>query len=86
MLLETELEWLFYQLWTKADARPTIFSFVIPDTVIYKNGEPKVWYFNNKDGSILKKNFQNVTNRKLYKTLVKQSAIDSAVSTTYQYA
>jgi hypothetical protein len=85
---ETEIEWLFYQLWIKADARPQAFSFLIPDTIVFKNGTPHTWYFNAKEGTILKKNYQNVTNKKVWKTFIKNrpDSIGSVTATSYSYA
>ena len=56
-LLESELEWLCYQLWTKTTARAPIFSFDIADTIILRQGTPQTWYFSTKEGHILKKNY-----------------------------
>ena len=39
-VLETELEWLFYQLWTKNTARAPTFSFDIAETIILRQGNP----------------------------------------------
>ena len=55
-ILETELEWLCYQLWSKNTARAPTFSFNIADTVIFRHGNPQTWYFSSKEGYILKKN------------------------------
>jgi hypothetical protein len=60
-MFETELEWLLYHLWNKVTAKPPIFSFALPQTVIFKAGKPTAWYFKSKDGFILKKNASNVT-------------------------
>lgn len=55
-LLETELEWLIYQLWSKNTARAPVFSFKLAETVILRQGNPQTWYFSSKEGYILRKN------------------------------
>ena len=51
-LIETELEWLLYQLWSKTTIRAPKFSFRIADTVILRHGLPAAWYYSAHDGSI----------------------------------
>ena len=58
--INSEMEWLFYNLWTKVGQAPPKFSFSIPETVFYRHGRPESWYFTNKEGIILKKNKFNV--------------------------
>ena len=85
---ENEIEWLYYQLWTKSDANPQRFCFIIPDTVVYRKGLPHTWYFSTmKDGTILKKNHQNVTAKKVWKMMIQTGRTDNMASaTTYTYA
>lgn len=91
-VLETELEWLIYQLWSKNTARAPLFSFSIADTVVMRQGVPQTWYFSSKEGYILKKNFQNVKLPKINKTFNKKNGmslsgaiIDFPAATTYSY-
>ena len=65
MNCETELDWIFHQLWTKAKG-PQAFSFIIPETIVFRQGKPVNWYFNTNQGIILKKNFQNITMKKIW--------------------
>ena len=51
-VIETELEWLLYQLWSKSTIRASTFSFRIADTVILRQGSPAAWYYSAPDGSI----------------------------------
>jgi hypothetical protein len=85
---ETEVEWLFYHLWAKKDAKPSQFSFLIPDTIIFKKGSPHTWYFNAKEGVILKKNYQNVTCKKVWKTFIKSrpDSIGAVSASSYTYS
>lgn len=82
---ESELEWLLYNLWTKKSAKPPQFSFQIADTVVLKDGKPQNWYFSSRDGTILKKNFYNVTPDKIYRAF--KSEVDSfdCQAQTYTY-
>ena len=56
-MLETELEWLCFQLWSKTTAVTSHFSFSLADTIILRQGVPKNWYFTTKEGVIMKKNY-----------------------------
>lgn len=67
------MEWLLYALWTKKTPVPTQFSFYLPDTVVLRDGKLHTWYFTSKEGSILKKNFQNVTVEKVSKAFKSES-------------
>ncbi len=55
---------LYYLLWlkNKQDASPPI---RIPDTIVYKYGQPVHWYFTGRDGRLKKKLKQNVVNSKI---------------------
>ena len=90
--VETEIEWLFYHLWTKNTPVPPSFNFKIADTVVLRNGVPSVWYFTSKDGYILKKDAKNVRIAKINKSFIKrcdvvgQSLEDIPCASVYQYA
>lgn len=83
--IETELEWLFFQLWTKKAARATVFAFHIPDTVIVRPDQTPVWYFTNKEGYFLRKNLQNVRPAKMLTSFLKQNlkTAEQAAATAY---
>ena len=70
--MESEIEWLFYHLWTKNTPTPPVFNFKIADTVILRNGVASVWYFTSKDGYILKKDAKNVKISKINKAFIKK--------------
>lgn len=55
-----EMEWLFYNLWTKTGTTLPKFMFSVPDTIFFRNEIPETWYFTSKEGYILKKNKFNV--------------------------
>ena len=82
---ESELEWLLYALWTKKSPLPTQFSFGLPDTVVLRDGKPHTWYFTSKDGSILKKNYQNVTAEKVGKAFKSESDAFDCQAQSYTY-
>lgn len=58
--ISSEMEWLFYNLWTKTGQSPPKFLFTIPDTIFYRHNRADAWYFTNKEGVILRKNKFNV--------------------------
>jgi hypothetical protein len=62
----SEIEWLFYHLWTKTGSSAPKFMFSIPDTVFYWNNKPEAWFFTSKDGYILKKNKFNVNQKVIH--------------------
>ena len=90
-LLETELEWLVYQLWSKNTARAPIFSFNLAETVILRQGCPQTWYFSSKEGYILRKNTSNVRLTKINKRFMTKNGMtladkeDMPAATTYSY-
>jgi hypothetical protein len=47
------------------------YNFKIPETVIYKVGRPKEWYFTGKDGTILMKNKRKLFNKCVYEDFIK---------------
>lgn len=65
MLFETELEWLIYTLWNKNTTVTPVYTFAIPQTVIFKQGKPDAWFFRSKEGHLLKKNYHNTTTEKI---------------------
>lgn len=83
---QSELEWLFYNLWLKTGPSPPQFVFSLADTVFYRQSAqnsasqmipedisvPECWYFTSKDGYILKKNRYNVSTKEIQKTFTKK--------------
>ena len=90
-LLETELEWLIYQLWSKNTARAPTFSFKLAETVILREGCPQTWYFSSKEGYILRKNQCNVRLAKINKRFIQKNGMtvncqdDMPAAMTYSY-
>ena len=90
-MLETELEWLIYQLWSKNTAHFPKFSFRIAETVILREGSPQNWYFSSKEGYILRKNSANVKMAKINKRFLQKNGMqlgckdDMAAASTYMY-
>ena len=64
--IQSEFEWLYYQLWTKTSTAPTKFPFHIPETIFFKFNNPYAWFFTSKEGLILKKNKINVTMKNIH--------------------
>ena len=62
---------LFHWLWCKDELNfgP---SLQIPDTIIYKFGQPIHWYFTGVDGKLKKKSKQNLVNVKIEEALTKR--------------
>ena len=87
-----ELEWLLDTLWAK-QAEPTKYSFTIPHTVVYRNQNPKKWFFASQlpDGTftILKKNEANLTSAhisdKILKPPAKAKPTEFPVAQSYCY-
>jgi hypothetical protein len=62
---------LFHWLWCKDELNfgP---SLQIPDTIIYKFGQPIHWYFTGVDGKLKKKSKQNLVNVRIEEALTKR--------------
>ena len=91
-MVETELEWLLYQLWQKGSAKAPTFSFQIADTVILRSGLPIVWYCSSPEGAIKcrKKSeslrISNIVRKFLFKAgLDESSSQEEAAATSYSY-
>lgn len=63
-------EHLFEFIWCKDELsfRPTI---NIPDTIVYKFGQPVSWYFTGLDGKVKKKFKANIINTKIEEALTR---------------
>lgn len=60
---------------------------MIPETVVFKEGEPREWYFkSDKEGVILKKNWANVTKEEVVEKFLKKhtSIVGTNLKTTYK--
>ena len=62
---------LYHWLWCKDELNfgP---SLQIPDTIIYKFGQPIHWYFTGVDGKLKKKSKQNLVNVRIEEALTKR--------------
>lgn len=62
---------LFHHLWQKDELNfgPTV---SIPDTVIYKFGQPVQWYFSGQDGKVKRKHKQNLVNVRIEEAMTKK--------------
>lgn len=65
-------EHLYEFIWCKDEIsfRPTI---NVPDTIVYKFGQPVSWYFTGVDGKVKKKFKTNIINVKIEEAFVKAS-------------
>lgn len=61
---------LFQLIWSK-DQLGGSPNINIPDTILYKFGQPIQWYFTSKSGRIKKKNKQNLVSAKIEETFNK---------------
>ena len=64
-------ELIFELLWTK-DALNFSPQLNIPDTVVFRFGQPVQWYFTGSNGRIKRKNRQNLMNSKVEEVFTKQ--------------
>ena len=66
---------LLHLLWTKDELGygPSIW---VPDTVVYKFGQPTVWYFTGLDGKLKRKHKQNLVNVKIEEAFNKSATSD----------
>jgi len=49
-------EWVYYHLWKKdLQTGEGVTGINIPDTILYRWGQPRVWYFSSQSKKILKK-------------------------------
>lgn len=63
---------LFFELLWMKDALNFSPSICIPDTVIFKFGQPTQWYFTDSNGRIKRKNRQNLMNSRVEEVFTKQ--------------
>ena len=52
-------EELFLMIWSKDELNFSP-SINVPDTIVYKYGQPVQWYFTSKGGRVRRKNRQNL--------------------------
>ena len=62
---------LFHHIWQKDELNfgPTV---NIPDTIIYKFGQPVQWYFSGMDGKVKRKHKQNLVNVRIEEAMTKK--------------
>ena len=57
----------------------------LPNTVIFKYGSPTSWYFNNKEGEVLRKKEANLTFSHILAAFKKKKSHSIAAGTVYSY-
>ena len=62
----------YYLLWSKDELNYGL-TLNVPDTIIYKFGQPIAWYFTAKDGKVKKKNKNNLINIKIEQKFTKKA-------------
>ena len=74
---------LYHYLWAK-DALFNCGTYVLlPDTVIYKYGNPMFWYFTSKNGTILRKSKSNVHSENIQNSFLKYVGNSDIVAVLY---
>jgi hypothetical protein len=68
-------EELYHHLWCK-DEQDRSPSVRVPDTIVYKYGQPVHWYFTGQDGQLKKKLKNNVINAKIEDAFVNRAVGD----------
>lgn len=72
---------LFYYLWQRNSVGRTCPGVRLPDTVVFKFAQPHAWYFTSAvDGSIKRKNRENVDYKKIYQAFTNAPAGGSKAS------
>ena len=62
----------YHLLWSKDELNYGL-TLNIPDTIIYKFGQPVSWYFTARDGKVKKKNKHNLMNVKIEESFTKRT-------------
>ena len=64
---------LYHILWCKESMyEEADFRIMLPDTVIFRNGKPYVWYFSNKEGKVLRKKELTLNLENIKKSFLKK--------------
>lgn len=71
---------IFRLLWSKEGSHSEKAQITIPETVIFANGTPTIWYFTSIDGQILKKMHKNITFDNICKKFTSQAEDDEIVA------
>ena len=74
---------LYHYLWAKDALFNSGPYILLPDTIIYKYGDPTFWYFTSKDGTIMRKSKKNVNNKEIEKSFLKGSKSNQIVAVLY---
>ena len=74
---------LYHYLWAKDSLFNSVSYILLPDTIIYKFGDPTFWYFTSKDGTILRKSKKNVNNKEIEKSFLKGAKPGEIVAVLY---
>jgi len=69
----------FRLLWSKDGTGKGSTSIQLPDTVIFQGSAIEAHYFTSKDGSVMRRNSENLTVRKIYKALMAKAAPGSDI-------
>ena len=64
---------VYHSLWRKNSDGCSCPDVRVPDTIIFENGHPSVWYFTAADGQVKRKNSSNVTLGKIELALTKRT-------------
>lgn len=70
---------LFHYLWLYDPLTDKSPAINLPDTIIYRLGEPKFWYF-SQNGRIVRKSKVNMTLQNIYDTLVRKAPVCKIVA------
>lgn len=76
-------ESLFHLLWAKNNIFESSIKAKIPDTVIFQNCKPRFWYFTSLDGSIKKKNKDNLNLEKVLEEFSKHRSSSGILAMLY---
>jgi hypothetical protein len=77
---------VYHSLWRKNSDGCSCPDVRVPDTIIFENGHPSVWYFTAADGQVKRKNSSNVTLGKIELALTKRTVPGGAVATVMHFA
>ena len=74
---------LYHYLWAKDPLFNSGPYILLPDTIIYKYGNPTFWYFTSKDGTLMRKSKKNVNNKQIEKIFLRKTSPNQIVAALY---
>ena len=74
---------LYHYLWAKDPLFNSSPYILLPDTIIYKYGNPTFWYFTSKDGTLMRKSKKNVNNKQIEKVFLRKTNPNQIVAALY---